>query len=101
MSDWSFSQHILVPTKMVYLQCSLAITWLVPCGTAAILACSVYTSQPCTMSPHFMQCHIHKVHACLAVTCHLHFWQNDQEFLHATAITQGGMDTEIRVSSES
>ena len=25
---------------------------------------------------HFMQSHIRKVHACLAVTCHLHFWQN-------------------------
>ena len=23
-----------------------------------------------------MQSHIRKVHACLAVTCHLHFWQN-------------------------
>ena len=23
-----------------------------------------------------MQSHIRRVHACLAVTCHLHFWQN-------------------------
>ena len=23
---------------------------------------------------------------CLAVTCHLHFWQNDQDHLHANAI---------------
>ena len=41
-----------------------------------------------------MQIHIHKVSACLAVTCHLHFWQNDRDLLHATAVTQGGMDTE-------
>ena len=32
---------------------------------------------------------IRKVYACLAVTCHLHFWQNDRDFLHATAVTRG------------
>ena len=30
---------------------------------------------------------VHKVYACLAVTCHLHFWQNDWDLLHATAVT--------------
>ena len=38
---------------------------------------------------HFMQSHIHKVYACLAVTCHLHFWQNDRGLLRATAVTWG------------
>ena len=61
------------------------LAWLVPHETAAISARSVYTIQPC----HFMQRHIHKVHACLAVTCHLHFWQNDQGLLRATAVTRG------------
>ena len=37
----------------------------------------------------FMQNNICIVHACLAVTCHLHFWQNDQDLLRATAITRG------------
>ena len=46
---------------------------------------------------------MHKVCACLAVTCHLHFWQNDWDLLGATmcgttvahtVVTQGGMDTE-------
>ena len=32
---------------------------------------------------------IRKVHACLAVTCHLHFWQNDRDFLRATVVTRG------------
>ena len=32
---------------------------------------------------------IRKVYACLAVTCHLHFWQNDRDFLRATVITRG------------
>ena len=34
------------------------------------------------------------VHVCLAVTCHLYFWLNDQYLLHATAVTQCGTDTE-------
>ena len=29
------------------------------------------------------------VYACLAVTCHLLFWQNDRDLLHATAVTRG------------
>ena len=31
----------------------------------------------------------HRVCVCLAVTCHLHFWQNDQDLLCATAVTWG------------
>ena len=42
------------------------------------------------------------MHACLAVTCHLHFWQNDRDLLCATVVTQGGqMDTKIRLSTGS
>ena len=26
---------------------------------------------------------------CLAVTCRMHFWQNDQDVLHTTVVTQG------------
>ena len=51
-------------------------------------ACSVYTIQPCTrLQCHFIQSHI--VYACLAVTCHLHFWQDDRDLLRATAVTRG------------
>ena len=35
-----------------------------------------------------MQSHKRKVHACLAITCHLHFWQNDRDLLRATAVTR-------------
>ena len=28
----------------------------------------------------FNKSHIRKVYACLTVTCHLHFWQNDRDF---------------------
>ena len=47
--------------------------------------CAPYNLAPC----HFMQSHIRKVHACLAVTCHLHFWQNDLDILRAPAVTRG------------
>ena len=65
-----------------------ALAWLVPHETAAVSAqvlCTPYNHAPC----HFMQSHIRKVYACLAVTCHLHFWQNDLDLLHATAVTRG------------
>jgi len=42
-----------------------------------------YNHAPC----HFMQSHIRKVYACLAVTWHLRFWQNDRDLLRATAVT--------------
>ena len=37
----------------------------------------------------FNKIHIRKVYACLAVTCHLHFWQNDRDFLRAAVVTRG------------
>ena len=36
-----------------------------------------------------MQSHICKVYVCLAVTCHLHLWQNDRDLLRPTAVTRG------------
>ena len=77
-----------------------ALAWLVPGETAAVSAQVLHTPHnhaPC----HFMQSHIYiyKVYACLAVTCHLHFWQNDQDLLYATAATWGGMGTDETYSS--
>ena len=36
-----------------------------------------------------MKSHVRKVYACLAVTYHLRFWQNDRDLLLATAVTRG------------
>ena len=47
--------------------------------------CTPYTQAPC----HFMQSHIRKVYVCLAVTFHLHFWQDDRDLLRATVVTRG------------
>ena len=41
------------------------------------------------------------IHACLGVTCHLHFWQNDWGLLRATAVIQGWNGHRIRVSTQS
>ena len=64
-----------------------ALAWLVPHETlpSRRVLCTLYNHAPC----HFMQSHIRKVYACLAVTCHLHFWQNDRVLLRATAVTRG------------
>ena len=59
------------------------------------ILCTPYNPVPC----HLMQSHICKVHVCLAVTCHLHFWQNDRGLLGATAVTLGW--NRYRVSTES
>ena len=64
------------------------LAWLVPHETAAVSAqvlCTPYNHAPC----HFMQSHIHKVYACLAVTCHLRFWQNGWGLLRAAVVTRG------------
>jgi len=71
---------------------------------AAVPVCSMYTIQPCSSLRHFMQSHIRRVQVCLAVTCYLHFWQNDRDLLHATAVTQGWngyQNNRIIVSTES
>jgi len=65
-----------------------ALAWWVLHETAAISAQVLYT--PYNHAPcHFMQSHIHKVYVCLAVTCHLHLWQNDRDLLRATVVMQG------------
>ena len=90
LNDWlAFYSTFWISTQVVYLQRFLVVTWLVPRETAAVSALSVYTIQPCTMTRHFMQSHIRRVHACWAVTRHLHCWQNDRDLLRATAVTRG------------
>ena len=40
-----------------------------------------------------------KVYACLGVTCHLRFWQNDGGLIRATAVTGGGGTDSTQESS--
>ena len=39
---------------------------------------------------HFIRSHIGWVHVCLAVTCHLHVWQNEQDLLRAVVWREYG-----------
>ena len=82
---------------MAYLQRCLVVIWLVPRESAAVSARSVYTIQACTMSRHFMRSHLRRVHACLAVSGHLHFWQNDWDLNVLLRYHGVGTDTEIRI----
>ena len=43
----------------------------------------------CSVLCHFSWNHIRRVRVCLAMTCHLHFWQNGQDVLRATMVTWG------------
>ena len=74
MSDQLFMVHFWISTAVVYLQhwhgwCHMKLlpSWCV--------LCTPYNHAP----RFFMQSDIHKVHACLAITCHLHFWQDDRD----------------------
>ena len=61
------------------------VAWLVPCKTAAILEhilCKPYNHAQW----NFTHSYIHRVHVCLAITGHLHFWQNNQDLLRATGV---------------
>ena len=91
-SKWAtvtFYRAFWISTEVVYLRRCLVVTWLVSRETAAVWPHFVYTMQPWTMSRHFMQSHIRRLYACLAVTCYLHFWQNDRDLsLCATAVTR-------------
>jgi len=90
LNEWlAFYSAFWISTQVVYLQRCLVVTWLAPRETAVFSARPLYTMQPCTTSRHFMQSHTRRVHACLAVTCHLHIWQNAWDLLRATAVTRG------------
>ena len=88
---WFYMSDLLFIARFLNIHRSgvlTALAWLVPHETAAVsvqVLCTPYSHAPC----HFMQSHMWEVYACLAVTCHLHFWQNDWDLLHATAVTQG------------
>ena len=67
-SDCSFTQHILHIHQSGCI--TILVIWLVPLETAAVSAQVPWT--PYSHAPW--------IHACLAVTCHQYFWQNDQIF---------------------
>ena len=80
---------ILLPvTVAVHSQTGYSAHWLLH-GWCWFSTCSEYTIQPCSgLLCHFIHSKPHvNVHRCLAVTCHLHFWQNDWDLLCDAAVT--------------
>ena len=92
-SKWAasfYSMLLTTSTEAVYLQHCSVVTWLVLHETADILAHSMYTIRLCVH--HIMSLHanlMRRVPACLVVTCHLHFRQNDPDLVRATVVTRG------------
>ena len=90
MSDCSCTQRVLrISTDVgtLLLGCYMASATRNCCRLGAF---SVYTIQPCTsLQCHFIRSLSHKMQVCLAVTCHLHFWQNSRDLLSATMVTRG------------
>ena len=62
---------------MLYWQRYLVVTWLV-----------LYNHTPYIVHCHHIESHMFRLHVCLDVSCHLHFWQNDQDLLRAIAVTR-------------
>ena len=88
LSDCILSERFLIYTEVVYLQRCLAVAWLVPRETAAVsvqVLCTPFNHALVYSVTSFKTGHIDSVHVCLAVTCHLHFWQNARDLLRATA----------------
>ena len=86
MSDCSFSQRVLNVSCVLSVDMAGA-TW----NCCRLGARSVCTIQPCTcLQYHFIPSHTRRVHVWLAVTWHLHFWQNNQVLSPAAAtVTRG------------
>ena len=88
LHEWpAFNGAFSISTKVVYLQ-----YWHGWCHMKLLrtpqhcVLCIPYNHAAC----RFMQSHIHKIHACLAVTCHLHFWQNDNLLCASAAMGWNG-----------
>ena len=89
MSDCSFTQHILNIHQSGCNAGELLHDW---CHVKLLLSQHKFFVHHTTihlfMVSLYLKSNMNRVHVCLAVTCHLRFWQNDQTLLHATAVTQ-------------
>ena len=85
MSDWLFIARFWISTEVVYLQ-----RWHGWCHMKLQPSRRKFCVHHTTMH-HVTSCKATYVRCMrvLAVTCHLHFWQNDRDLLRATAVTRG------------
>ena len=100
MTDCILLQHVLeYPRKW----CAYSTVWLLQhrCQVPIFVHISCIPYKHAPVYSHFIKTYICSVYVCLAVTCHQHFGQNDQDLLHAAAVIQGGIDIKVRVSTAS
>ena len=79
-----FTQRVLQCPAMCSQRC-FVVTWLVPHTAAAISAhvrCTPKNRAPVYSVTSFEATYAGSI-VCLAATCHLHLWQNDQDLLRA------------------
>ena len=81
-----FGCYMLVPRKTAAV--SVHVLWL-PYTHLPVYSVISFEAPFTSLQCHFIRSHTCRVHVCLAGTCHLHFWQNDWDLLHATAVTLG------------
>ena len=91
LNEWLYLYTVCfwISTQVVYLQhCFGHYMAGAPWNCCCLGTCSVYTLQPCTsLQCYFIQSHKYFGRMCkLVVTYHLHFWQGNQDLLHATAV---------------
>ena len=89
--------HVILNELLVCFECPLkwctcSTVWLLHGWCHMKLLPSQHVSahiiQPCTsQSRHFMQSHIQRVHACFAITGHLHILAEQWDLLHTTVVT--------------
>ena len=86
----TYNQSAAAPSHFIHCCCWSLLYSAALCSRADSppsrrVLCVPYNHAPC----HVMQRHIRRMHACLAVTCPLHFWQNGLDLLRAAAVTRG------------
>ena len=101
LSSWLADLHVILNEWLAFHSSFLNIHWsgvltvLLGCYMAGAMWNCCLLGMFCVYHTtmhhvnHFMQSHVRRVHVCLAVTCHLHFWQNGCDLLHATVVTWG------------
>ena len=82
--------HGRIIIEVEFLQHCSVVRWLVTRETAAVSAHGMFTAYnntPVSSVTLFEATYAGCM--CVAVTCHLHFWQNERDLLDATAVTRG------------
>ena len=94
--SFSFYNRVFeYPPKWITGCCMTDVTWKC-CRPGDFCVHHNYNQAPRHITS-WLKSRILMVHACLAVTCHLHFWQNDLGLLRVASVTGEG-ETDMEMS---